>query len=148
MNTPPHRLVAGLLVLLSLAASSSVAASADVPAAGANDFHAAVLGALSRRGGPEWFAGPVLWTRRPDARDVWASYPDAARRSGIEGRVDIVCRVNERGELNPCEVLKEDPAAWGFGIGGLQLSRIFRMRVTADQVGRLIVIPIAYRRPL
>lgn len=97
-------------------------------------------------------AGAVIhpvWTVRPDSADVYRTYPPNPRNRHQAGQVVMICMVDKKGRLDPCEVKIEEPAGRGFGTGALILSRLFRMQlVDADSlpvVGRLITIPITYR---
>lgn len=79
--------------------------------------------------GPSSSAGPptVLdpeWVRVP--RDLGRYYPQRALERGVEGSVTLDCLVNTIGALS-CQVVSENPAAWGFGQAALRISRDYQM---------------------
>lgn len=66
----------------------------------------------------------------------------------IAGMSLLRCRVEADGKLTGCDVLKEDPAGWGFGKGAISAVRHLRLeRKTlggSPTVGRLVDVPVIY----
>lgn len=73
--------------------------------------------------GPVAIAHPA-WERRP--RDLYRYYPRRAREAGIEGAVQLDCRVSTLGMLD-CSVISESPPDWGFAAAAIRMARDYRM---------------------
>src|SRR5262249_42405562 len=89
------------------------------------------------------------WLRRPNGDDMATYYPPRASDLGKEGRVMIKCTVSERGTVENCSVVSEDPEGLGFGGAALRLSKLFKMKPkTSDGQsvgGAEVSIPIAFK---
>jgi periplasmic protein TonB len=68
------------------------------------------------------------WIRRPDGNDLAIAYPRGAVADLKNGRVRMVCTVNDQGKLTDCDVTDETPAGWGFGKAALSLTGKFQMK--------------------
>jgi TonB family protein len=127
----PGRKLAGLALLTTLAA--------------------AIAGAAWASGAGRPLVGDPDWVQRPTADDVKAFYPARAVAEHVEGRALIACQVRADGGLEGCAVLKEDPAAYGFGDAALRMSERFRMtqrsRSGLPTAGADVRIPILFKLP-
>lgn len=79
----------------------------------------------------------MVWTERPDARDVIEAYPPAAFANRVRGRATLDCTVREDLGLD-CTVLRERPLRREFGEAALRLSALYRSAPTTKD-GRLVV---------
>ena len=148
---PAMRLVFGSLAVGFCSAAVVSASAAELSKEQqAAAFHDQVQAALQAGEQAGWVVRPD-WTLRPDAEDVGRTYPARAKARDISGLVVFACKVTGAGRLAPCEVISEEPQGLGFADGGLQLTRLFKMKpLDAAGVaveGRLIRLPIAYRIP-
>lgn len=91
------------------------------------------------------------WALRPSGEDIAKHYPEAARQAGIEGRALIRCLITEKGRLDYCKVVSEDPLGAGFGGAALAMTTLFWARpMNRDGkpvAGGTIRIPISFRLP-
>jgi TonB family protein len=88
------------------------------------------------------------WVTHPTSQDLARAYPRKARRQGITGHTKIECVVDDRGSLEQCQVIEEDPPGWGFGDAALKLKVHILMRprtVDGKPVGGAkVVIPMSW----
>jgi len=137
----------GTMVLAAAIANPTIeAARADSPPKG---FHEAVASAMAE---PSLMVQHPTWTRTPTSADLYAIYPSNAKSTGVSGSARIVCRVDERGRLGPCEPVSEEPTGLGFGDAATKLASYFTMRpiewgTGLPVAGRLIVIPFRFEPP-
>lgn len=91
------------------------------------------------------------WMERPGPADVAHAYPPAALAQRLEGQAVIGCAVSAQGLLVDCEVLREAPAAAGFGEAALRMAGDFRMAPLARDgrpvAGSRVRIPMLFRIP-
>ena len=71
--------------------------------------------------GPDWIV-------RPTDRQLRAHFPWTAAARRASGVAWLGCQVDSRNRARRCRVLGERPAGLGFGLAGLRLSRLFRIR--------------------
>ncbi|HEY1879497.1 MAG TPA: TonB family protein [Caulobacteraceae bacterium] len=93
--------------------------------------------------------GKPTWTRMPEALDMAAAFPAAARAAHVDvGHVLLNCFVAVGGKLISCAVQKEAPAGLGFGAAAMSLSSQFQVSVWTDEglptVGGSVSVPIRY----
>ena len=93
----------------------------------------------------------MVWERLPTAEEISRHIP---RRPipAPEGAATLDCRVTSSGELEDCQIVKEEPGEWGYGDVALKASRYFRAgaitksgKPTADLRVR---IPMVFRLPV
>lgn len=88
------------------------------------------------------------WIRRPGGADLERWYPRRAKESGIEGRANLDCIVDESGRLS-CAVVSEEPANMGFGEAAVRMARAYQMRpLTVNgepTAGGRVRLPIRFR---
>jgi len=65
------------------------------------------------------------YARKPDP--ALMKWPLAALLKRVSGRVVVDCVVTKEAKLDPCVVLEEQPAGWGFGQAALNFVATFRM---------------------
>lgn len=104
---------------------ASPPASDPAPATGA-----ANISSTPSTGNGELLTG-VTWTSRPDGNDVMRYYPQRAQEREQQGRVQMLCQIQEGGSIT-CLVDSEDPAGWGFGEAALRVARHYRAAPTTD----------------
>lgn len=68
------------------------------------------------------------WVRKPNGDDLARFYPDRAQRLEMEGRVVLLCHVQNDGLLRLCEIIEETPPGYDFGAAVLKMAPLFRMR--------------------
>jgi TonB family protein len=93
--------------------------------------------------------GKPTWTHLPEALDMAAAFPAAARAAHVDvGHVVLGCFVAVGGKLISCAVQKETPPGLGFGAAAMSLSSQFQVSVWTDEglptVGGSITVPIRY----
>lgn len=104
---------------------------------------------------PETFdaATPLIgrpnWTRLPEADDLQAVLPEAAKKAGVlKARVVMSCTVVADGSLTGCRPTTEEPPGYGYGEATVQLARTFRLSVWSAEglptVGGQVSVPIRY----
>lgn len=94
--------------------------------------------------------GKPEWARLPEAADVAAGYPPAAKAANISaGKVRLGCDVGPAGRLTACVVTLQDPAGLGFDKAALALSSDFQVSVWTPEglptVGGHITVPLLYQ---
>jgi|GEM_PF-3012463 len=86
----------------------------------------------------------------PRLGDLSYFYPRAAWRAGIEGSVNVQCRVRRRARYDDCIVISEEPRGWGFGAATVALMADSRAPLVTNDgrslVGHLIIVPVSFRR--
>ena len=96
---------------------------------------------------------PMLahWGRYDAAFTGSADYPEKALHAVVSGQVAIRCQVGANGEMVGCQVAKEDPAGWGFGLHALSaVRRMTLSRAALDgspTVGRSLIIRVVFNVP-
>lgn len=91
---------------------------------------AAIIASTPPTGNSELLTG-VTWTSRPDGNDVMRYYPQRAQEREQQGRVQLLCEIQEDGSIT-CSIDSEEPAGWGFGEAALRVSRHYRAAPTTD----------------
>lgn len=93
--------------------------------------------------------GKPRWAALPSGDAMFGAYPEAARRAGVAGSVQLNCRVAASGVMEDCQVAGETPAGQGFGAAGLSLSQYFRLAAWSEEglptIGGRVRIPMTYR---
>ena len=88
------------------------------------------------------------WLRRPDAKDLAAVYPAAARAAHAGGKATIGCVVGVDGKPHDCAIKEETPAGLGFGGAAIKLAEgmlFIPKRVDCEPVdGGAVTIPITF----
>jgi TonB family protein len=86
------------------------------------------------------------WVRLPTTNELWSYYPSQASSNG--GRAVLHCFVTNRGLMDRCTVVSEQPTGHGYGSAALGIGGIFVMRpMTVDGQpvgGAEINIPIRW----
>ena len=86
------------------------------------------------------------WVRLPTVSELWAYYPSQASSNG--GRAMLHCFVTNRGLMDRCTVVAEQPTGHGYGSAALGITGLFVMRpMTIDGQpvgGSEINIPIRW----
>jgi outer membrane biosynthesis protein TonB len=62
-----------------------------------------------------------IWRRTPNNAEQADAVPTAAAYRGLNGRVDVRCRVQADGHLGDCRILLETPPGFGVAEGALKL---------------------------
>ena len=93
--------------------------------------------------------GKPSWSHLPEALDMAAAFPAAARAAHVDvGHVVLGCFVAVGGKLISCSVQNETPAGLGFGAAAMSLSSQFQVSVWTDEglptVGGSVAVPIRY----
>lgn len=84
-------------------------------------------GSLTRLGNPDAdgitnrVVSNVPWSQAPSVDDVIAAYPPKARAAKVGGRATLDCTLTKTGTLSRCNVLQEEPNAYGFSAAARQL---------------------------
>lgn len=141
LPVPARRLAGvGLVTLLGVGAAAAAAWAAQpgppMAASAAKDAHAAEP-AQPKSAGPGAETASLMpdWMAKPDAVDVRAFYPPAAKAANLDGRATIACRVDGAGKLGACQAVSEAPEGAGFGAAALALADKFQMK-PLDRNGR------------
>lgn len=89
------------------------------------------------------------WTAVPAAQDVRLAWPAKATEKVATAAVN--CRLTKEGGLKSCSVISETPTGRGFGRAALALAKIFKVRLTPDEVEKAddywVDIPFRFRNP-
>jgi hypothetical protein len=86
----------------------------------------------------ENWSGP----RTTDATNIW---PMEAFDEGVQGYGLLRCRAGAGGEALDCQIVKEQPAGWGFGAAALRASQ--NLSITSVPEGAWFVVPIRFCFP-
>lgn len=62
------------------------------------------------------YPSTIPWDRAPTHDDLRAAYPEKARAAGVGGAVALQCGFGPERNVRNCEVLKEEPEGYGFGL--------------------------------
>ena len=89
-------------------------------------------------------AGSPQWLSSPGPNDFERGYPKAAREAFLNGRADLVCRVEADGKLVQCKAENVAPEDGGFGDAALSLRGLFRL----GRTGADVPLPAEVRIPL
>lgn len=93
----------------------------------------------------------LAWSRKPNANDMAAAYPQKAQREAKAGWAVIECQTSPTGDFKDCRVLGEAPADYGFGAAALKLAPKFKLDPEksdpADLNGGVLAIPIVMLTP-
>lgn len=88
------------------------------------------------------------WSEQPDAAQIWAAYPGAAKMLGISGWAALSCKVGTLGLIEDCRIAMERPKALGFGAAALSLTprhrlapRLMAQGATGESVGVMTIFP-------
>ncbi len=71
--------------------------------------------------------GEKSWVHLPRADEAFALYPEKAKLHGIQGQVQLRCRVRPTGVLTGCAVIDEAPKGHQFGAATLRLVKLFQL---------------------
>jgi len=117
----------------------------------------ALIGLIALGGaGAVWAANPAPprvvgkpdWVQKPTGEDMKDLYPKAAEKALKEGNAVVRCIVRKDGSLRDCKVIKQAPAAYGFGAAALKMSPRFRMKTVDGDghptAGASVNIPIKF----
>lgn len=74
---------------------------------------------------PATMLNDPIWVATASYDDVMQAYP--AKAGGVDGYAVAHCRVDVRGSLGGCGIIKEDPDSRGFGKAALALARRFKV---------------------
>lgn len=93
--------------------------------------------------------GKADWGGLPTADDVQETYPAAAEKARLAGKVLLNCDVGAGGAVVGCIAKEETPTGQGFGDAAVRISKGFRMNIWTDEglptVGGKVTIPITYQ---
>ena len=94
-------------------------------------------------------AGSPQWLSSPGPNDFERGYPKAAREAFLNGRVDLVCRVETDGSLAQCQADNVTPDDGGFGEAALKMRGLFRLGPAAAGAAlpTEVRIPFAFNMP-
>jgi len=88
------------------------------------------------------------WSEQPDAAQIWAAYPGAAKMLGISGWAALSCKVGTLGLIEDCRIAMERPKALGFGAAALSLAprhrlapRLMAQGAAGESVGVMTIFP-------
>jgi hypothetical protein len=149
-------MVNGWVLAGAIAGASSGVAGAPSPP---TDFQAMFADAQAHpdapafaRAHPDAFVHGPVWVERPDAGELSAAYPSMALPGGPTGFAMLICQVTEEGRLDPCAVIREQPARLGFGDAAIRLSHRFALRredrpAGVRVAGRYTYLPIRFDPP-
>jgi len=65
-------------------------------------------------------------TRSVTPDEMADAYPEGARRADLSGTTLVNCLIIDRGAVDDCRVVSENPPGWGFGEASVKLARLFR----------------------
>ncbi|WP_337188809.1 hypothetical protein [Phenylobacterium sp.] len=80
----------------------------------------------------------LRWTKAPTFADVRAAYPAKAQADKVGGSATLGCRIGRDGRLSACEIVREAPERYGFGVAARRLAPLFETPVQTDG-GRSVV---------
>jgi hypothetical protein len=81
-----------------------------------------------------------VWAAAPGFADLAVAYPKGG--GGIAGYVGLRCGVRRTGELNHCEILREEPTGRGFGGAARDLSQKFRVALDPETLAARTAIQV------
>lgn len=87
----------------------------------------------------------ATWARRPTGRDFARHYPAEALEAGQSGYANLNCVVGERGQLESCIVLRENPAGQGYGAAALEMTQYYTRDLSSDTPGSSVAFRVAFR---
>ncbi|MDB5454007.1 MAG: hypothetical protein JWO33_2585 [Caulobacteraceae bacterium] len=68
----------------------------------------------------------MAWPQAPSQADVVAAYPEKARKAGIGGLASVQCNFGSDGVPKACQVMREEPKGYAFGVAAKSLAKKFR----------------------
>lgn len=89
---------------------------------------------------PKWFS-------HPSVVDIDSEKPPRAYYADVQGSVKLSCISSERGRMDQCSVMSENPSDYGFGKAAIRLSRryILDKDLWASAKGQNVVFTIPFR---
>lgn len=76
----------------------------------------------------------VAWVSAPSAADVLAAWPEKVRAAGQGGNAVLNCAMMRDGDLNDCQVVRQEPFGAGFAGAAQDLVRKFRGPPIGDEI--------------
>jgi TonB family protein len=73
------------------------------------------------------FSSTISWQKAPSHADLRAAYPEKARAAGVGGAVALQCGFDAERNVRNCEVLKEEPRGYGFGLAAKIVAKQFTL---------------------
>ena len=67
----------------------------------------------------------IPWKLAPSLDDMLAAYPAKARAAKVGGNVSLDCRLNKTGGISGCDILREEPRGYGFGVAARSMKDRF-----------------------
>ena len=67
----------------------------------------------------------IPWKQAPSLSDMLAAYPAKAKAAKVGGTVSMDCRLNKTGGISGCDILREAPQGYGFGVAARSLKDRF-----------------------
>jgi len=80
----------------------------------------------------------------PSDYDWYLATPALVRGRGLAGKVTLLCKVNDLGDLARCRIKDEDPKGYGLGRAAKTLSTKMKMVPTPKGEQRWLLIPFAW----
>lgn len=71
----------------------------------------------------------LRWRKAPTFAEVLAAYPGKAKADKVGGAVTLGCRIGRDGRLSACEIVREAPERYGFGVAARRLASLFETAV-------------------
>lgn len=71
------------------------------------------------------FSSTIPWQHAPVHADLRGAYPEKAKAAGVGGSVALQCGFNAERVVRNCDVLKEEPRGYGFGLAAKVVARQF-----------------------
>ena len=63
----------------------------------------------------------IQWKLAPSLDDMLAAYPAKAKAAKVGGTAALDCRLNKTGGISGCDILREAPQGYGFGVAARSL---------------------------
>jgi len=82
----------------------------------------------------------------PSAYDWYLATPQLVHGRGLAGKVTLLCKVTDFGDLARCQVKDEEPKGYGFGKAAKTLSTKMKMVPTPKGETRWLLVPFAWER--
>jgi TonB family protein len=80
----------------------------------------------------------------PSAYDWYLATPQLVHSHGLAGRVVLLCKVTDFGDLARCSVKEETPRGYGFGRAAMTLRQKVKMVPTPKGQTRWVLVPFAW----
>ena len=84
----------------------------------------------------------IPWKLAPSRDDMLAAYPAKARAAKVDGMVSLDCRLNKTGGISGCDILRETPQGYGFGVAARSMRDRFSGPLV-DSTGQTLASALA-----